>query len=139
MVAFFVYEIKIMADTERRRFKRMQAKFLATFKAFDAAEEFILFYNKEIYAVMFNLSEGGMAFTTSYDIPIATRLLMRFTLINRRTFSDSDKFRVLDNIEGKVCSNTLLDKNEHRIGIQFNNISKRDKLAIANFVKDMNL
>ncbi len=129
-----------MADTyigsERRKFKRVPTKFLVTYTASDPAEAFILFNNEVIDALMFDLSEGGMAFTTSYDIPIATRLSIKFTLINRKAFSDSDKFKVLDDIEGEVRNNNLLDENQHRLGIQFSSISEKDKLAIVNFVRD---
>ena len=129
-----------MVDTysgsERRRFKRVPSKFFVTYRALDAVEAFMLFNNEEIDALMFDLSEGGMAIATSYDIPIATRLSIRFTLINKRAFNDSNKFRALSDIEGEVRNNNLLDENQHRLGIQFNSISEEDKLAIVNFVKN---
>ncbi|MFC1666368.1 PilZ domain-containing protein [Candidatus Omnitrophota bacterium] len=128
-----------MADTysgsERRRFKRVPAKFLVTCKASNVAEALILFNNKKIDALMFDLSEGGMAIVTNDGIPIGTRLSIEFTLINDRAFNDSDKFRTLSEIKGEIRNDNLLDKNQHRLGIQFDSINRRDKLAIANFVK----
>lgn len=90
-------------------------------------------WDDEVVAVMLNLSQEGMAISTNYDIPAGTIILIKFTLINLAA-SDEERIESM-RMTGLVKSNVLIDKDEHRLGIQFTNINEKDKFAIANFVK----
>ena len=82
---------------------------------------------------MLDLSDGGMAILTNIDIPVDTVLLIKFTLINRALKDDNRIIKV--SMTGAVCYNHLLENEEHRLGIQFTNISDYDKKSIAEFVR----
>ncbi len=118
---------------ERRRFKRLRASFLIVYRIRKPWEVLKQIGPKERVAVMYDISEGGMAILTNYDIPLATTLSLRFTLINPHIAGDN-RVRTLDAI-GDVPYNIHLEKNEHRLGVCFTNISDGDRSAIANLVR----
>ena len=83
--------------------------------------------------VMSDLSEGGMALTTTYKIPYLTTLLMNFTLINTRSY-DANRIKTID-IRGQVRYSVSVSTKLYRLGIQFTKINQEDKLAIVRFVE----
>jgi c-di-GMP-binding flagellar brake protein YcgR len=119
---------------ERRAHKRLKVNFIVTYDVSSPFKIRMLVGNKEVYANMFDLSEGGMGILTSYDIPPATIILLRFILINLYAYQTKNR-SILLNTRGKVVYNILLDKKEHRIGIHFIDIDEQDRYAIADFVK----
>ena len=89
--------------------------------------------NKEVSAMMLDLSGLGIAIVTDYDIPIWSVLSIRFTLINLHT-SKEERVRLME-MTGEVRNNVLLGRNKHRLGISFTHIDKKDQYAIDRFVK----
>ena len=92
----------------------------------------------EIDALMINLSDLGMAIVTKHDLPLDAGLYIKFNIIDLRLTGD-ERWRHME-ITGSVVSNVNLPLEEnqrqsHRIGIRFINISSADKMAISNFVK----
>ena len=83
--------------------------------------------------IMSDLSEGGMAITTTYSIPFLALLIMNFTLINTR-IHDNDRIKTI-HIRGQVRYNVPQGGRLCRLGIQFTKISEEDKMAINKFVK----
>lgn len=93
---------------------------------------------EDVDALMMNLSDLGMAIITKHDLPLDTRLYIKFNIIDLRLAAD-ERWRHME-ITGSVVSNVNLpvEANQlasHRIGICFINISSADKMAISNFVK----
>jgi len=118
---------------DRRRSQRMRVDFIVVYRIRRPIRLFMVIKNKEVSALMADLSEGGMAILTSYDIPISTTLLIKFTLINPPA-TEYERLRMME-IAGEVRYNTYLGNNEHRLGICFTHISKEDRAAIVNFIK----
>jgi c-di-GMP-binding flagellar brake protein YcgR len=77
---------------------------------------------KDVEARMLDVSQGGMAMVTNYDIPVATVLSMRFTLlkVDKEIINFSGPLQVT----GEVRSNIPLEKDEHRLGINFTKIRR---------------
>ena len=75
---------------------------------------------EDIEAKMLDVSHGGLAMITDHDIPISTRLSMRFTLfkVNRDVMNFSGPVEVT----GEVRSNIPLESNAHRLGINFTKV-----------------
>lgn len=118
---------------ERRQHKRLNVDFTVIYQVDKPLTVKIsIGWNKVIEALMLDLSEGGMAILTEYNIPKSTVLLMKFTLINL-AFIGEKRIKSM-NITGEVCYN-VSEKKEHRLGIRFTEIKQDDKLAIADFVK----
>jgi c-di-GMP-binding flagellar brake protein YcgR len=121
-------------NNERRKSNRLKASFILTYQVNQPLSlRMTVGWDTDVVALMLDLSQEGMAISTDYDLPVATILLMKFTLINLEAEGD-ERVKAMK-ITGEVKSNILLDKNEHRLGIQFTQINENDKFAIANFVK----
>ena len=118
---------------ERRKFRRIRARFLVVYKIKEPLEVTITINKREISALMLDLSEGGMALVTECDIPSASILLMNFTLINTALSDDKKRIRTMD-IYGEVRYNLPIERKEHRLGVYFTRISEEDKAAIKDFV-----
>jgi c-di-GMP-binding flagellar brake protein YcgR len=121
-------------NQDRRKSKRLEASFILTYQVNQPLSLRVsIGWDNEVVAVMLDLSQEGMAISTNYDIPAGTILLIKFTLINLAALEDEriESMRMT----GVVKSNVLIDKYEHRLGIQFTNINEKDKIAIANFIK----
>lgn len=124
--------------SERRKFKRLKAAFILTYQVNKPISlRVIVGWDREIVALMLDLSQDGIAISTDYDIPISTIIAMKFTLINL-ALDGEERMRSMK-IIGEVKSNVLLAKFEHRLGIYFTQISEEDKTAIANFVKSASM
>jgi len=122
------------ASRERRRHKRIRARFIVTYKVNEPLEVVLVINKREISALMLDLSESGMALVSGVDIPAQTIMLMNFTLINTAAFQESQKVRIMD-IKGEVRYNLMISNKEHRLGIRFTRISDDDREAIASFVR----
>lgn len=121
-------------DSERRKFRRLNAAFTLTYKInHPLSLRMTVGWDSQVPAVMLDLSEEGMAISTDYDIPVATIISMKFTLINLDALGDErvESMRII----GEVKSNVFLGIREHRLGIKFIKIEEKDKLAILNFLK----
>ena len=118
---------------ERRKFKRLKANFIVIYRVDKPLEVVMVVGTREITALMLDMSEGGMAILTGYNIPMQTIIYLKFTLINPYVFTD-DRIRTME-ITGEVRYNARLENNEYRLGIYFMRISDEDKAAIVSFVK----
>jgi c-di-GMP-binding flagellar brake protein YcgR len=119
--------------SDKRTSKRLRASFTISYHVDKPMTVVInVGYAREIEALMLDLSEGGMAILTNYDIPVATELSIKFILINRALAGDSRIVKM--QAEGRVCYNQLMENEEHRLGIRFTQITDNDKKAIADFI-----
>ncbi|MBN2120847.1 MAG: PilZ domain-containing protein [Candidatus Omnitrophica bacterium] len=114
---------------ERRRFERVAVELTITYHVHKPISIRMMVGNTQVGAKTFDLSEGGMAITTSRDIPISSILLMKFTLVDKTQTPHAMS------ITGQVRYNILIKHEEHRLGIDFTQIKKEDKTIIADFVK----
>ncbi len=123
---------------EKRRSKRLRANFTIFYQV-DKPPTVVMNvgYGIEIESLMLDLSEGGMAILTNYDLPVNTVLLIKFILINRALQGDNRVIKL--SMTGIVCYNQLCENEEHRLGIRFSEISEKDKQAIADFIRSYSL
>jgi c-di-GMP-binding flagellar brake protein YcgR len=120
------------AGVEKRRHERLATNFLIVFKVREPWDVLKRIGNRELVAIMFDLSEGGMGILTNHDIPLATTLLSRFTLVNPYMDGDS-RVRTME-IIGDVSYNVPLPKGEHRLGVCFTQIAHEDRNALDGFI-----
>lgn len=120
---------------ERRKFKRIKVNFMVNYSVRKPLEVSMTIGNQKVEALMVDLSEEGMAINSSYDIPVASFLLINFILIASHR-KDENRIRKMM-IEGEVVNRTAIDVEEYRLGIRFIRIKEEDRLAIAEFVKAM--
>jgi c-di-GMP-binding flagellar brake protein YcgR len=122
-------------DKERRRHKRVKVNFIIIYRIRKPLKILMFIGYKEVSTLMLDLSEGGMAIVTNYDIPVSGVMVIKFTLIDAYA-QKNDRVRTME-ITGEVRNNRQAEKGEYRLGVSFTQISEEDRLAIAKFVKSM--
>ena len=120
--------IKEYAGVERRRFKRARVRFIVFYSVRGSWVLSFTIGGTETNALMLDLSNDGIAFVASEDIPLATPLAIKFTLITKSAVSKMA-------FEGVAMNRQVLKKGEYRLGIQFTKISKENRTTIADFVE----
>lgn len=116
---------------ERRQHRRLMVNLIVIYNVLRPLKTLMFLREKEIGALTMDLSEGGMALCTNYNIPVETTLLIKFTLINIEV-DEPTTVKSME-ISGEVRYN-ILDKDGYRLGICFTQISQEDQAAIAAFV-----
>ena len=120
---------------DRRRFQRVNVKFIASYKVEDPLEARALTLNREIPSIAMDLSEEGIALSTEYKIATAAILMISFPLFSTGTMNDDDARFI--QIRGEVRYRVLVEEtNDYRLGIQFKYVSNEDKDAIVRFINE---
>lgn len=119
---------------ERRKFPRLRLRLAIVYEVDKPLSVRMYVGNKEIVATILDLSEGGVAISTNYDIPIQSELSIKFTLLRVENDGRVNLYGPME-INGEVRYNTLIEKNLHRLGICFTRIDDKDRAEIVNFVK----
>lgn len=120
-------------EHERRNNFRLDLTLTVFYQVKKPLTALIVIGDEKFEARMLNLSQGGMALLTHYDIPAGTVLSIQFTLVDMDKHSPFSLHGPMK-ITGQVRSNILVRSNEHRLGVCFTQIDSRDKAVITNFV-----
>lgn len=107
---------------ERRSHKRLRMNCTVIYRVNEPVSARFIMRGEDIEAKMLDVSQGGMAMVTNYDIPVATVISMRFTLLN--VDREVVKFSGPLQVTGEVRSNVPAEKNEHRLGIYFTKVRR---------------
>jgi len=107
---------------EKRSDKRLRMNCTVIYRVNEPVSARFIMSGEDIKAKMIDISQGGIGMVTDYDIPIATPLSMRFTLL--KVNKDVVNFSGPVEVKGEVSSNVPLEKNEHRLGIHFTTIRR---------------
>jgi c-di-GMP-binding flagellar brake protein YcgR len=107
---------------ERRSHKRVKINCTVIYRLNEPLSTHFMVRGRDIEAKMIDISQAGMAMVTNYDIPVETKLSMRFTLlkVNKEVINFSGPVEVT----GQVRSNVPLEKEGHRLGIYFTNVKR---------------
>ena len=119
-------------ETERRKYKRLDVNFTVIYRVNKPLEVRMMVGNKEVDALMLNLSEGGMCLLTDYNIPIQTILFIKFTLINLNAYRN-ERVKSMQ-IIAEVRYNIVTQSHLYRLGVCFTEIDEKDKTAIIDFL-----
>ena len=100
---------------DRRNHKRLRMNCTVTYRPEEPVDAHFMLRGKDMHARMLDISQGGMAIVSDYNIPVATTLSMRFTLLKVKkeivTFSGPTE------ITGEVRSSVALREHAYRLGI----------------------
>lgn len=118
---------------EKRRFNRLKVNITVNYQVRKPIHVRMLVGEEDVEAITLDLSEGGMAIMTLYDLPVETLISMEF-MVHEEDNSSSFKFYRSIFVQGEVKSNVLMGNNKHRIGISFQKIEESDRAEIARFV-----
>lgn len=119
---------------EKRKFKRVKVSFTVVYEVNSPLSVRMKVNNKEVNAIALDLSEGGIAVLTSYDIPKSTSVKVKFIIFNENAINNEKRSRSIE-VKGDVRYSNLTKEKAFRIGICFVDISSEDRIFIADFVK----
>jgi c-di-GMP-binding flagellar brake protein YcgR len=122
-------------DVERRQHKRIKVNFTVVYRVDKPLQFRMMIGNRQVDALMLDLSEGGMSILTDCNLPIGAELSIKFTLIGAHPY-DANRSITME-VTGEVRYNIIVRKNERRVGILFTKIGEKDKVTISNFVEKL--
>lgn len=119
---------------EKRKFIRVGANFIVFYKVNSPLRIRLRMKDRDIEALAIDISEGGMAVYTDYNIPPTNVVNAKFIMINDYGISAQDRTRAIL-ARGEVRYNMFIEaKKTFRLGMQFANLSADDRTFISNFV-----
>jgi c-di-GMP-binding flagellar brake protein YcgR len=107
---------------EKRTQKRLKVNCTVIYRVDESPTTRFVVSGKDIEARMVDISQNGMAMVTNFDIPVATRLSMRFALL--KVDKEIVRFSGPTEITGEVRSNVPAEADGHRLGIYFTKMKK---------------
>jgi len=122
------------ADVEKRKYKRVNVSFTVVYEVNSPLSVRMKVNNKEVNAIALDLSEGGIAVLTSYDIPKLTLVKVKFIIFNENALNKEERSRWIE-VKGEVRYNISTKEKAFRVGVCFVGISAADRTFIADFVK----
>ncbi|MBU0503209.1 MAG: PilZ domain-containing protein [Candidatus Omnitrophica bacterium] len=120
---------------DRRSHKRIRVNFMVLYNSQDSLEKIKISRGKEIYALMLDLSQTGMAVLTEYDIPASSLLEVKFTLPALHKITHQN-LPIPISIKGQVKYSRAMGRDGFRIGILFTEIGAGDRNLIADFISN---
>ena len=118
---------------ERRKFKRVKASCIVMYRVSSPLSVRIMVGEREVNAIMLDISEGGAAILTNYNIPASTLLEERFILFNDKAIGDDNRLRSIET-RGEARYSFLNQERCYRLGICFTDLSQNNRSFITNFV-----
>ena len=122
------------SGNDRRRFQRLRLNLSVNYRVDAPVHVRIKFGDQEIEATTLNLSEGGMAILTSYDIPVVSSLILKFSLFKVNNNGQVDFYNPVE-INGQVRSNMSCENKQYRLGLCFVRTESEQNSRIGAFVK----
>lgn len=122
------------SGSDRRRFQRLDVDITVFYRVDLPLSVRILVGNQDVEASMLNLSGGGIALISRYNIPAGTTLLLKFTLASMNKEGEVSLYGPME-IKGEVRSNVKWEEVNYRLGISFIGIEDKDKIEIARFMQ----
>jgi c-di-GMP-binding flagellar brake protein YcgR len=90
--------------------------------------------DKEIDALAMDISGGGMALLTNYEIPVATIVTVKFIIVNDRAIIAAKRSRSIE-VQGEVRYCSLTNQKAYRLGVRFIDLTDDDRRFIDEFIK----
>jgi c-di-GMP-binding flagellar brake protein YcgR len=125
---------KQVPNEERRKFKRIGASFVVFYKVDSPLTVRLMVGEREIDAMALDLSEGGLAVLTNYNVPVSSIVSVKFILLDDYAIRAEMRSRSME-IQGEVRYCFLMKEKAFRIGLRFIDISPEDRNFISGFIK----
>jgi len=120
---------------DRRRFQRLNLNLVVWYKLVKPVSGPATLGATEREAITLDISPFGMAFMSSFNIPVFTELALKFII-----FSSQDgvynNLAIPIEVNAKVRSCAPAEKGEFRIGASFTNIQLEQQQKLMKFAKE---
>ena len=118
----------------RRKFERIPVTFAVFYRVNSPLHIRMQVGDKEVDALAIDISEGGMALLTNYEIPASTIVTVKFIIVNDKAVSAAKRSRSI-NVQGEVRYSSLTNRKAYRLGVKFIDLSDDDREFIGEFTK----
>ena len=118
---------------DRRKYCRVDAKFLVDYKLKIVDGDSLRVVGRVSTGVMHDISVGGLCLLIDSNLPLGSEMDLDFTIYNSLAKSYDERMRKVRALS-KICYNISLANREHRVGLEFKNVSKEDKVIIGDYV-----
>ena len=119
-----------MADPrDKRLFRRTPDQFMVSYIVKSPFEVYVQLNGRECDATAYDISEGGLALATNYDIPMKAVIVLRFTLF---TPAGLRKFQIESEVR---YAEPVPSDRSFRLGVRFTSLTPADRAAIVEYVR----
>ena len=115
---------------EKRRHKRIEAAFGLVYSIHEPLQTRMKLGMEDKDAIACDLSEGGLAISTSWPVPVGAVLNIRFRLVNSRALTEQQRSRSFK-LRAEVRYMIAMPDRSYRIGLRFWNASEDDRRFIS--------
>ena len=115
---------------EKRRHKRSEASFNLVYSIQEPLEARLKLGEGEKDAIACDLSEGGVAITASWPVPVGARLSIRFRVLNSRAELEQDRSRTFK-LRAEIRYMLMMPDRSFRLGLRFLDASDDDRRFIS--------
>lgn len=120
---------------DRRRFQRLNLNLVVWYKLLYPEKAPSLLGMVEREAITVDISPFGMAFMSSYSMPVFTDLALKFIIFSSQNGSYSSLTIPLE-VNAKVHSCAPCENNEYRVGVSFTNIELEQQQKLMKFARE---
>lgn len=122
------------SGAERRKFERLKVDLSLIYRINKPWYVRVLIGGNEVEASALDLSEGGIAINTNYNIPVSTVLFIKIMVYKVVGENNFHYYKTLE-VEGQVRSSNPLGNGKFRTGILFTRIKDEDRQELIGFAK----
>ncbi len=120
---------------DRRRFQRLNLNLVVWYKLLKPLHPAETLGTAEREAITLDISPFGMAFMSSYNMPVSVDLALKFIIFTSPPGSGSNLAIPLE-VNAKVRSCVPAEKGEFRVGVSFTNIQLEQQQKLMKFAQD---
>jgi hypothetical protein len=122
-----------MGEEEKRKHKRVPVTLDMLYMVKLPISVRMLTGGQERPAIAQDISEGGLALSTNFELPIDALLLLKFAITNDAVISNEERTHHFE-LDAQVCYCRPLDNGSWRLGVSFVNIVTSERLFISNYI-----
>jgi hypothetical protein len=122
-----------MGGEEKRQFKRVPVSLDMLYMVKLPISVRMFTGGQERPAIAQDISEGGLALSTNFEIPVDALLLLKFAITNDAVMSSEERTHNFE-LDAQVCYCRPLENGSWRLGVSFVNIVTSERLFISNYI-----
>ncbi len=118
---------------DRRRFQRLSVNLTVWFSVHSPVYLQGAIPHNEAEVTTLNVSEGGIAFLTPYNIPVWSTLMIKIMVFHTDENGFVARRRPLE-VMGEVRTNVRFEADRYRLGVSFRGLQAHQQQELADFL-----
>lgn len=120
---------------DRRRFKRLNLNLVIWYKVVGNKYVSLNPQEKDVEATTVDLSPFGLSFVTCKELPIYSKLVIKF-IVFKATEKEQSNLAIPLEVKAEVRSCLISDNNEYRVGVSFKGIEIQEQMQLVNLIRE---